>query len=112
MALSLLTVLLALAAPPPEGSPDVVEPGSTEAIAAATTDRRFLSPWVASLPDSPTVPSPRDHFGRIAGAPGELADTAKAHGYLKALARTSPRVKTFVIGRSEEGREILMAVVA
>src|SRR5215470_1671632 len=89
-------------------SPDMVEPGSAEAIAAATTDPRFLSPWVSSLPDSPTVPSPRDFFGRIMGAPGELVDTAKADAYARALANASPRVKVFTIGRSEEGREILM----
>ena len=46
--------------------PDTVEPGSIEAIAAATTDPRFLSPWVAYLPDAPGVPSPRDFLGRIA----------------------------------------------
>ena len=39
-------------------APDAPEPGSIEAIAAATTEPRFLSPWVASVPFSPTVPSP------------------------------------------------------
>ena len=39
-------------------SPDVPEPGSVEAIAAATTDHRFLSPWVSYLPKSSSVPSP------------------------------------------------------
>jgi hypothetical protein len=116
MSVSLFPLLLTLAAAagqdasaPPADSP---EPGSAEAIAAATSDPRFLSPWVASLPDSPTVPSPRDFLGRIAGAPGELATTAKAHGYLRALAAASPRVKVFTLGRSEEGREILMLAVA
>ena len=90
----------------------MVEPGSAEAIAAATSETRFLSPWVASLPDSPTVPSPRDFFGRIAGAPGELATTAQAHAYFRALAKASPRVRVVTLGRSEEGREILMLAVA
>src|SRR5208282_6453341 len=39
-------------------APDVPEPGSVEAIAKATGDPRFVSPWVAYLPDSATVPSP------------------------------------------------------
>jgi hypothetical protein len=93
-------------------APDTAEPGSIEAIAAATTEPRFLSPWVAYLPDSPTVPSPRRFLGRIAGAPGELVDTAKAHAYARALEAGSPRVRTFTIGKSEEGREILMMAVA
>ena len=50
--------------------PDLVEPGSVEAIASATTDSRFISPWVAFVPDSDVVPSPSDYLGRIAGAPG------------------------------------------
>ena len=53
-----------------------------------------------------------DFLGRIAGAPGELADTAKANGYLRALAAASPRARVFTIGRSEEGREILMLAIA
>jgi hypothetical protein len=92
--------------------PDTPEPGSAEAIAAATSEKRFLSPLVAYLPESPQAPSPRDFLGRIAGAPGELADTARAHAYARALAEASPRVRVFTLGRSEEGREILMLAVA
>jgi hypothetical protein len=100
------------AAPDAGPNPDAVEPGSTEEIARATTEPRFSSPWVASLPASATVPSPRKFFGRIAGAPGELVDTAQAQAYLRALAAASPRVRVFTIGRSEEGRDIVMAAVA
>jgi hypothetical protein len=93
-------------------APDSPEVGSVEAIATATGDPSFLSPWVAYLPASATVPSPRAFFGRIMGAPGEMVDTAKAHAYCRALAAASPRVRAFTIGRSEEGREILMLAVA
>jgi len=93
-------------------APDSPEPGSVEAIAAATSDKRFLSPWVAYLPESASVPSPPVYFGRIMGAPGELVGTARAHQYCRALAAASPRVRAFTIGRSEEGREILMVAVA
>ncbi len=54
-------------------APDTPEPGSVDAIRAATTDPRFVSPWVAYTPESRTVPSPSDFMGRIAAAPGELA---------------------------------------
>jgi hypothetical protein len=93
-------------------APDTPEPGSVEAIAKATGDPRFLSPWVAYLPQSKGVPSPLAFFGRIMGAPGEFVDTAKAQAYCHALAAVSPRVRVFSIGRSEEGREILMVAIA
>ena len=93
-------------------APDSPEPGSIEAIAAATSDPRFLSPWVAYVPEHASVPSPADYLGHIAGAPGELTGTAGIYGYFRALAAASPRVQVEVIGHSEEGREILLAVVA
>ena len=92
--------------------PDTIEPGSIEEIAHATTEPRFVSPWVSYLPASGSVPSPRKFFGRIPGAPGELVDTAQAQAYLRALAAASPRVRVFTIGRSEEGRDILMVAIA
>ena len=93
-------------------APDRAEPGSVEEIAKATTEPRFLSPWVAYLPASATVPSPRAFFGRIPGAPGELVDSAKAYAYSRALAAASPRVRVFTIGRSEEGRDIILLAIA
>ncbi|MGB2633182.1 MAG: M14 family zinc carboxypeptidase, partial [Candidatus Acidiferrum sp.] len=93
-------------------SPDTPETGSTEDIAKATTEARFLSPWVSYVPASASVPSPRVFFGRIMGAPGELVDSAKAYAYCRALAAASPRVRVFTIGKSEEGREILLLAIA
>jgi hypothetical protein len=93
-------------------APDTAEPGSIEEIARATTEARFLSPWVAYLPASETVPSPRAFLHRIPGAPGELVNSATAYAYCRALASASPRVRVFTIGHSEEGREILMLAIA
>src|SRR3569832_1012004 len=93
-------------------TPDVPEPGSVQAIAAATTDPHFVSPWVSYIPQSNAVPSPEKFFGRIMGAPGELAGTEKAYGYAHALAAASPRVRVFTIGKSEEGRDILLLAIA
>ena len=92
--------------------PDVAEPGSIEEIAKATTEARFMSPWVSYLPASSTVPSPRAFLHRIAGAPGELVNVATTDAYCKALAASSPRVRMFTIGRSEEGRDIVMLAIA
>src|SRR5271169_600625 len=92
--------------------PDVPEPGSVEAIAAATTDPHFVSPWVSYIPQSDSVPSPEKFLGRIMGAPGELVGTEKAYAYARALAAASPRVRVFTIGHSEEGRDIIMLAIA
>ncbi len=93
-------------------APDVAEPGSVEAIAAHTTDPRYVNPWVAYVPESATVPSPGDYLGHVAGAAGELSNTAKIYGYFRALDRASTRVQVEVLGTSEEGREILLIAVA
>lgn len=102
-----LGVLLATAA----DAPDVPEPGARDAIAKATTEPRFLSPWVADVPDSPQVPSPSKFLGHIAGAPGELTRTEKIYAYYRALAAATPRVRVETIGTTEEGREILLVFV-
>src|SRR5262249_50494600 len=93
-------------------APDTPEPGATEAIRAATTDPRFISPWVSYVPQSSTVPSPEKFLGRIMGAPGELLGTEKTYAYARALAAPSPRVRVFTIGRSEEGRDIILIAIA
>jgi len=111
-AMTLLLSAPILAAQKPDTPTDTPEPGSTEAIAKATTEARFLSPWVASIPASNKVPSPEKFFGRIMGAPGELVNSEKAQEYLRALAEASPRVKFFSIGKSEEGRDIVMIAIA
>ena len=77
-----------------------------------TSDSRFLPASVAELPDHPTIPSPRDHFETIVGAPGVMHRSAEVYGYLRALAAATPRVRVETIGRSEEGREIVLVVVA
>ena len=93
-------------------NPDVPEPGSVEAIAAATTDPHFVSPWVSYVPSSDKVPSPEKFLGRIMGAPGELLGSEKSYAYAHALAAASPRVRVFTIGKSEEGRDVVMLAIA
>jgi len=93
-------------------APDTAEPGSVDEIARATTEPRFSSPWVSYLPASTSVVSPRAFLHRIPGAPGELADSVAAYAYCRALAASSPRVRLFTIGRSEEGRDIVLLAIA
>jgi len=93
-------------------APDTAEPGSVEEIGRATTEARFISPWVSYLPASASVASPRVFLHRIPGAPGELVDSAGAYAYCRALAASSPRVRVYTIGRSEEGRDIVLLAIA
>src|SRR3984885_8290450 len=91
---------------------DTPEAGSVEEIAQATTEPRFLSPWVSYLPASATVVSPRAFLPRTPGAPGELVNSATAYAYCRALAASSPRVRLCTLGRSEEGRDIVLLAIA
>ena len=93
MTLAALTLLLALS---PRARPTWSRPGSVEAIAAATTEPRFLSPWVL-LPRFGDRTVAARFLGRIAGAPGELVDTAKAYGLL-------PRARGCLAAREASSR--------
>jgi hypothetical protein len=109
----LIALFLAAAVQAAASAPlaDTPEPGAREAIAKATTEPRFLSPWVADLPASATVPSPSKFLGHVAGAPGELTKTDRIYAYYRALAAATPRVKVETIGKTEEGRDLLLVFV-
>ena len=81
-------------------------------IREATTDSHFLPASVATLPSSASVPSPLKYFGTIAGAPGVMHHADEIYGYFRALARATPRVRVETIGKTEEGREIVLVAVA
>src|SRR5512145_1015034 len=74
-------------------------------VREATSDPRFLPASVATVPDHPTIPSPRDHFGTITGAVGVMHRSAELYAYYRALAAATPRVRVETVGRTEEGRE-------
>src|SRR5262249_41213082 len=92
-------------------APDTPQPGSVEAIAAAATPPRLPSPRVSYVPPHPEVPAPAPHLGHIVGAPGELTNTTTLYAYYRALAAATRRVRVETIGKSEEGREILLVIV-
>jgi len=62
-------------------------------------DKRFTSELVDHMPASATVPSPLKFFGRIPGKPGEITYAEDIERYYKELARTSPRVKFWTVGK-------------
>ncbi len=93
-------------------APDKPEPGSVEAIARFVTEARFNNDWVSYVPASSRAISPSRYLGHVVGAAGELSDVAKIQGYFRELARTSRRVRVETIGRSDEGRDIILVAVS
>ena len=105
--------------PPPAPSvatgswaPDRPEPGSVEKIKEYTTAPEYLPESVSYVPDSETVPLPTKALGHLAGAPDELSRVKDVHDYFRRLAGATDRVQVKVIGTSEEGREMIVALVS
>ena len=84
----------------------------TDAIHKYTTDPSFISPLVDYLPASKTVPTPAKVLGDVSGAPDMLPYAEDVYKYFRLLEASSPRVKVFTIGHSEEGREMIAAAIA
>ncbi|MBL4790094.1 MAG: hypothetical protein JKY60_14010, partial [Kordiimonadaceae bacterium] len=89
-----------------------VDKVSSEAIRTATTEKRFLNDWVSAIPDHPTIPSPRDFLGYIAGSPGEMTNVAEIHGYMRAIAAATDRAQIISLGETAEGREMIAIIIA
>src|SRR5919106_5238334 len=77
-----------------------------------TTQPYFISPLVDHLPRVPGIPMPKDVLGYHIGAPAKLTYYADALKYYRALAAATPRVKVESIGRSDEGRELVVVWVS
>src|SRR6202000_2285259 len=75
-------------------------------------DKRFTTELVDHMPASDTVPSPLKFFGRIPGTPGELTYAKDIERYYQELAKTSPRVKLWKLGSTEEGRDQVVIAIA
>src|SRR5262245_1438636 len=84
----------------------------TKKIREYTTEGFFNSPLTEYLPASQTVPTPKAVLGDVAGAPGILPYSHEVYRYMRMLEQSSPRVKVFSIGKTEEGREMIAVAVA
>lgn len=69
------------------------------------------SPLVDHLPLVPGIPTPREVLGYHIGAPKKLTYYADALKYYRALAKATPRVRVETIGKSDEGRELVVVWV-
>jgi len=73
---------------------------------------RLGSPLVDHLPRVPGIPTPKDILGYHIGAPKILTYYADQLRYYRALAAATPRVRVETIGRSDEGRELVVVWVS
>jgi hypothetical protein len=84
----------------------------TAQIQRYTTEPFFLTPLINHLPASPTVPTPLQFHGYIAGAADVLTYPEDVARYMRAVADASPRVRVFSMGRSEEDREMILVAIS
>ena len=91
---------------------DSMDEEYSKKIREFTTGSEFITDLVDHLPASDKVPSPLKFNGYIAGAADRLTYAADVHRYMRALEAASPRVKVFSIGKSEEGREMILVAIA
>ena len=117
---SILAALL-LALPPLQAQPAVTDTRDprqqqdedfARAYGQWTTEPRFGSPLVDHLPRVPGIPMPKDVLGYHIGAPKTLTYYADILRYYRALAAATPRVMVETIGRSDEGRELVVVWVS
>jgi hypothetical protein len=85
----------------------------TAQIKKYLSDPRISTELVDHLPASASVPTPLKFLGHIVGAPGVLDHAVDIHRYLQAVAKASPkRAKYWTIGKTEEGRDMVMLAIA
>ncbi|HJP83649.1 MAG TPA: M14 family zinc carboxypeptidase, partial [Fimbriimonadaceae bacterium] len=77
-----------------------------------TTEPFFLTDLVDHLPASKTVPTPEKFLGYVIGTPNVLTYASKGAEYLRALEKVSRRIRVMTLGKSEEGREMVVAFVS
>jgi hypothetical protein len=88
------------------------DPTYAQAIKEWLANPRHSSPLVDHLPLVPGIPTPRDVLGYHVGAPRILTYYEKQLAYYRALEKASPRVKVETIGRSDEGRELVVVWIS
>ena len=105
-------VARAQSAAPTRAAAQPIDEEYTKKIKEYLQDPRISTELVDHLPASATVPTPLKFLGRIVGTPGELTYAKDIHRYFDALDAASERVKVWRIGKSEEGRDMVLLAVA
>ena len=112
--LSMFAAAFALITGPPARAQNTSanDEGYTKKIHEFTTEPFFLTNLVDHLPASATVPTPEKALGHIIGAPDTLTYSKDIYRYYRELEKSTPRVKVFNVGKTEEGREFLLIAVS
>src|SRR5580704_1631860 len=77
-----------------------------------TGEAKYGSPLVDHLPKVAGIPTPKDVLGYHIGAPRKLTYYADIVKYYRALEKATPRVKVESIGKSDEGRDLVVVWVS
>ncbi len=93
-------------------APQQLDAGYTQKIKDYTTEPQFLTELVDHLPASDKVPTPEKILGYVVGTPEKLTYTKDIFRYYRELAKATPRVQLWTVGKSEEGREMLLLAVS
>ncbi len=109
---SLLAGALASLAPFAAAAQQPLDTAYTRQIRALTSEPRFNTELTDHLPADPRVPTPLALLGYVPGTIGRLSHVAEVNRYFRALASSSPRVRVFEIGLSDEGREMIAVAIA
>ena len=88
------------------------DPDFAKSVKEWTTQPYFISPLVDHLPLVKGIPTPKAVLGYHVGAPYKLTYYADILKYYRALAAATPRVKIETIGKSDEGRELVVVWVS
>lgn len=88
------------------------DPTFDQSIKDWLANSKHSSPLVDHLPLVPGIPTPRDVLGYHVGAPRILTYYDKQLAYYRALEKATPRVKVETIGRSDEGRELVVVWIS
>src|SRR5512134_3051264 len=93
-------------------APQRVDAEYTAKIKEHLQDPRITTELVDHLPASATVPTPLKFHGRIVGTPGELTYAKDIHRYFEALDKASERAVLYPMGKTEEGRDMVVLLIA
>lgn len=118
MALGLSIILLTVVITPAQQITETRDPKQKQDEEFAklykdwTGDSKYGSPLVDHLPLVEGIPTPKDVLGYYIGAPQKLTYYADILRFYRALAAATPRVKVETIGKSDEGREMVVVWVS
>ncbi len=89
-----------------------IDEAYTAKIKEYLQDPRISTELVDHLPASDTVPTPLKILGKIVGTPGELTYSKDIYRYYEAIDKASDRIAMWNIGKTEEGRDMVVLAVA